>query len=152
MNSELTANTESDNHSAIGRLLDALIKHGTMPNMPVPELITDAQIELAGYELRLDLLAKGATWEHEENARLRDELTRLRDNYEASQELLVIREEQVGEFLEERKRLRAIEAAAREGELALIRAMPQLKGALVIQDAERAVRKLADALAKVGRE
>ena len=31
-----------------------------------------AAVELADYELRLDLLAKGATWEHEENKILFD--------------------------------------------------------------------------------
>lgn len=36
-----------------------------------------AAAELADYELRLDLLAKGATWEHNENGRLNDELAQL---------------------------------------------------------------------------
>lgn len=31
--------------------------------------------ELADYELRLDLLAKGATWEHDENELLKDKLS-----------------------------------------------------------------------------
>lgn len=33
----------------------------------------EAADELADYELRIDLLAKGATWEHEENERLKEE-------------------------------------------------------------------------------
>ena len=41
----------SGHRSAIGKLLDALIKHGTLPNMPIPDLIRDAQMELATYDI-----------------------------------------------------------------------------------------------------
>jgi chromosome segregation ATPase len=37
-----------------------------------------AAAEYADYELRLDLLTKGATWEHNENADLREQLATLR--------------------------------------------------------------------------
>lgn len=39
--------------------------------------------ELKDYELRLDLLAKGATWEHEENERLKDEIEKLKEERDA---------------------------------------------------------------------
>lgn len=39
--------------------------------------------ELADYELRLDLLAKGATWEHEDNERLKEDNAALRARVEA---------------------------------------------------------------------
>ena len=42
----------------------------------------NAAAELADYKLRLDLPAKGATWEHEENAALREEVERLRAELE----------------------------------------------------------------------
>ena len=51
--------------SAIGKLLDMLIKHGTLPNMPVPDLIVNAQVELASLEIRTHLLER-------ENDRLRE--------------------------------------------------------------------------------
>ena len=42
--------------SAIRNLLDKLIKHGTLPNMPVPDLIVNAQVELAALEFRIEAL------------------------------------------------------------------------------------------------
>ena len=45
-----------------------------------------AAAELADYELRLDLLAKGATWEHEENERMKEELSALRAEVERLKE------------------------------------------------------------------
>ena len=48
--------------------------------------INGAAAELADYELRLDLLAKGATWEHEENERLKDENAALRARVEKLEE------------------------------------------------------------------
>ena len=52
-------------------------------NRETTETIEGAAAELADYELRLDLLVKGATWEHEENERLKDELSALRARVEA---------------------------------------------------------------------
>ena len=54
--------------------------------------INGAAAELADYELRLDLLAKGATWEHEENERLKDENAALRARVEAKDRALKVAE------------------------------------------------------------
>jgi hypothetical protein len=51
-----TSTAISGKRSAIGNLLDMLIKHGTLPNMPRPEIITNAQVELAGLEMQIDIL------------------------------------------------------------------------------------------------
>lgn len=58
--------------------LEWLIQLGREGNQPHIPLVERAAAELADYELRLDLLAKGATWEHEENERLKDEIAVLR--------------------------------------------------------------------------
>jgi chromosome segregation ATPase len=61
------------------------------------------------------------------------ELNALRENYKASQKLLAIREEQIGEFLEDQKTLQAVANAAQrllnaQAELAL--ALEKLDGTM----------------------
>lgn len=56
-------------------------------------------------QLRAD--ARAADEEHAKLVELADRYRELRDNYQASQELLAIREEQIGELLKEKAQLRA---------------------------------------------
>ena len=58
MNTSSAKPAGSGQPSAIRKLLDALVKHGTMPNAHVPELILNAQVELAVYEMRLAALLR----------------------------------------------------------------------------------------------
>ncbi len=73
--------------------------------------------ELADYELRLDLLAKGATWEHEDNERLKEDNAALRARVEALEHLEAIAED-VNEWLKTSANLKG-SAHQRELEAAL---------------------------------
>lgn len=66
------------------------------------ELAKLAAAELADYELRLDLLEKGATWEHNENANLKEQLAQKDDALRLAREAVA--------------RLESIIRAARKGE------------------------------------
>ena len=46
-----TSTSTGSQQSAIGKLLDALIKYGTIPNTPVPDLIRDAQEHFISLEI-----------------------------------------------------------------------------------------------------
>ena len=44
--------------SPLADLLENLIKHGTMPGMPIPKSIIDAQLELAEKNVTIDFMEK----------------------------------------------------------------------------------------------
>lgn len=62
--------TSTKTRSAIGYLLDMLIKHGTLPNMPIPDNITNAQVELAALELTIEIQSQTITAKDAEIERL----------------------------------------------------------------------------------
>lgn len=69
-----TSTATQSQRSAIGKLLDLLIKHGTLPNAPTPEYITNAQAELATNEMIISTQAARISELEKENKRLLEQL------------------------------------------------------------------------------